>query len=92
MKRNKATYEGMRQVLCSGRKSPAAFKVILSLNNGYVPVMRQVLKIYPGQMERNKAIYEGMRQVFCASCKKPTTFKPTLSLKNGCALDTKNLP
>ena len=62
MQRNKATYEGMRQVLCSGRKSPTAFKAILSLKNGYAPVMRRVLKIYPDNMKRNKAIYDGMRQ------------------------------
>ena len=39
-----------------GRKNPAAFRAMLSLTNGYAPVMRQVLKIYHGQMERNKAI------------------------------------
>ena len=44
----------MRQVLCTRCKSSTAFKITLSLNKGYAPVMRQVLKVWRGQIERWK--------------------------------------
>ena len=80
--RYKATYEGMCQVSCAKCENPTAFQAALSLKNGYAPVMRRVLKIYPDNMKRNKAIYDGMRQVLCARCESSTAFKATLPLKN----------
>ena len=44
-RKTEATDEGMRQVICAGCKSPIAFKATQSLNNGYAPVMRQVINI-----------------------------------------------